>query len=98
MMQFDLGVVLQPLEDVQPAPAPVPLELVRTVGDPLQFLQHEAGHDHPGIHDASIAHIRDPAVDDHARIEHERLVPLHLLGKFDIRDNEAKFVAGLQER
>src|SRR3712207_6972487 len=40
-LQVDLRVGLEPLEDVQPAAAAVPLELVVAVRDRLELLQHE---------------------------------------------------------
>ena len=41
--------------------------------------------------------VGDPTVDDHARIEHVRLDPFHLLGKFHVGNDEAKVIFGLQE-
>jgi len=56
----------------------------------LQLLQHEARHDQRGVDNPGITNIGNPAVDNDARIENERLGALKLLGKFDIGDKEAK--------
>ena len=97
-LQLDLGVVLHPLEHVQPAPAAVPLQLVRAVGDRLQLLQHEARHDQLGVDEPRITDIGNPAVDDDAGVQDQRPAALDLLGKFDVGDDEAKLVLGLQQR
>src|SRR5262249_42878634 len=96
-LQLDLGVRLHALEDVQPAPATVALDLVRAVGDALQLLQDEAWHDHLGIDDPRITNIGNPSIDDDAGIENERAGAFELFGKFDIRDNKAKLIFGLHQ-
>ena len=97
-LQLDFRVILQPLQDVQTATAAVPLHLVRTVGNRLEFVEDEARHDQLRVDDTSIAHIRDSSIDDDASIENEWSVPLHLLGKLDIRDNKPKLILGLKQR
>src|SRR5207253_878024 len=63
----------------------------------LQLLQDEPGHDQLGIDDSRITDIGNSPVNDHTGIENQRLGPLELLGEFDIGDDEAKLVLGLQE-
>ena len=64
----------------------------------LQFLQHEARHDQLGVDHPRIANIGNPTVDNHTRVQDQRLSPLDLLGKLDVGDDKAKFVLGLQQR
>ena len=97
-LQLHLGVVLQPLEDVQPAPAAVALQLVGAVGDALQLLEDEARHDQLGVDEPRITDIGNPAVDDDTGVQHQRPSPLHLLGKLHVGDDEPELVLGLQQR
>ena len=93
---FDSRRFLEPVEDVEPAPAPVPPKLVGAVGDTLKLLEHEARNDELLVDDPGLGDVGDAAVDDHRRIEHERACSLDLFGKLDVRDDEAKVVLGLQ--
>ena len=60
--------LLDPVQDVEAAPAPGPFQGVRGIGDVLQFVQDELRNDDGAVEKFRLAHIGDPAVDDHARI------------------------------
>ena len=49
------------------------------------------------VDDPRITNIGNPAVDNHTGVEHQRSSALDLLGKFDVGNDEAKFVLGLQQ-
>ena len=66
--------LLDPLQDVQAAPAAVALHRVRGVGHLLQLAQHELGHDQRPLEEAGLADVRDAPVDDHGGVEHLVLV------------------------
>src|SRR5262249_16697937 len=65
-LKFNFGVVLHPLENVQPTPPAVALQLVGTVGDALQLLEDRARHDQLVVDDPRITDIGNPAVDNDA--------------------------------
>src|SRR5205823_2400916 len=64
-----LAVVLHPLQDVQAAPPAVPLQLVRAVGDALEFLEHELGDDQLRVDNPRITNIGNAAVNNYAGIQ-----------------------------
>src|SRR5207245_5236415 len=96
-LKLHLGVGLHLFQHVHAAPAAIALEFVGTVSDMLQFLQHEARHDHLGVDDSRITNIGNPAVDNHVSIQDQPSSPLYLLRKLHVRDDEAELVLGLQE-
>ena len=71
-LDLDAGRLLEPVEDVQPAAAAVPAELVGAVGDPLQLLEDEPGDDQRLVDDAGLGDVGDPAVDDDRGVEDQR--------------------------
>src|SRR5262249_38103680 len=91
-LQLHPGVGLHPLEDVQPAPPAVALDLVRAVGDALQLLQHETGDDQLGVDDPRFTDIGNPAVNNYAGVQNQRPRPLNLFRKLHIGDDEAELV------
>src|SRR5262249_38328083 len=96
-LQFHLGVGLHALEHVQAAAAAVALDLVGTVGNALQLLQHKAGHDQLGVDDPRITNIGNPAVNNHTGVEHQRPGTLDLFRELHVRDDKAELILGLQE-
>src|SRR5262249_44842471 len=95
-LQLDLVVVLQPLQHIQPPPAAIALELVGTVGNALQLLQHKPRHDQLAVDDSRVADVGDAAVDNDTGVQSQGAVALHLFRKLHVRNDEAKFVFGLQ--
>src|SRR5262249_53459104 len=75
----------------------IALQLVRTIGHRLQFLEDETRHDQLGVDEPRITNIGNAAVDDDARVQDQRSGPLDLFGEFHVGNDEAKFVLGLQE-
>ena len=67
---LDARHLLNLLQDVEAAPAPVPFHRVRRVRDELKLLEHELRNHERAVHESGLAHIRDAAVDDDARVEH----------------------------
>ena len=64
-----MRVALHPVEDLEPAPPAVAAERVRRIGDVLELLQHEPGHDQRPVDEARLDDLRDPAVDEDAGVD-----------------------------
>src|SRR5207244_8570088 len=65
----DLGHFLNLLENVEPPAAAIALQRVGRIGDELQLLQHELRNHQRAVDEPGLAHVGDPAVDDHARVQ-----------------------------
>ena len=96
--QLDVGVVAEPVEDVQPAPAAAAAQPVGAVGHGLQFADDELGHDQLPVENVRLHHVGDPPVDHHAGVEDARLQPLDFLGELDVGNDEAEVVLGLHQQ
>ena len=68
-----------------------------TLGNPLKFADDEVWHEKRIVKDSRPDHVSDPAVDHNTRIEYERLEPLDLFGKLDIRNDKAEVVLRLNQ-
>ena len=73
---LDTGRLLQPVQDVEPAPTAISPELVGAVGNTLKLLKHEAGNDELLVDHAGLGDVGDATVDDDRGVEHERPRPL----------------------
>src|SRR5262249_47819477 len=65
----DVGFFLQPVQDVQAAPATIAAQAVGRIGDMLQFFQHKAWHDECAADKASLADVGNAAIDDGAGVQ-----------------------------
>src|SRR5207248_4023690 len=61
------------------------------------FVQDESRHDELAFEYAGRCDVGDSAVDQDAGVQQDRARALALLGKFDVRDDEAEIVLGLQD-
>jgi hypothetical protein len=66
---LDPGHLLNLLQDVEAAPAPISFHRISRVGDKLQFFEDELRDDQRAVHESGVAQIGDAAVDDHGRIQ-----------------------------
>ena len=71
---------------------------IGTVGDALQFVDHELGNHQLAVEDAGIDDVGDAAVDDHAGIEDRGPRALDFAGELDVRNHEAEVVLGLDQQ
>ena len=60
---------LEALQDLEATLAPVAPQGVRRVGEPLELAEHEAWHDQRPVHEAGLAHVCDPPVDDRRGVQ-----------------------------
>ena len=65
------GLLLHPVEDLQPAPATVAAQRIGAVGDVLELLEDEARDDERPVDEARFDDLGDPPVDDRARVDHD---------------------------
>src|SRR5213076_249062 len=56
--------LLDLLQDVETAAAPIALQRIGRIRHQLQLLQHELRDDERPVHEAGLADISDPAIDD----------------------------------
>ena len=94
---LDARRLLEPVEDVEPAAAAVPAQLVGAVGDALQLLEHEPRDDHRLVDHPGLGDVGDPAVDDDRGVQDQRPRTLDLLGELDVGDDEPEVVLGLEQ-
>ena len=81
---LDTGRLLKPVEDVEPAAPAVATELVGTVRDALQLLEHEPRDHQLLIDDARLGDVGDPPVDHDRGVEQQRARALDLLRELDV--------------
>ena len=92
-----MGTLLQLVEHVEsPSSTDTPV-LVVAVGDVLDFLENERGHDQLRGDDLCLGHVGDPPVDQGAAVQHQWPAPLEFARKLDVGDHEPKIVLGLQQ-
>ncbi len=65
----DVHHLLDLVQDVQAPAAARPLEAVRGIGDVLELVQNELGHQERALQKAGLAEVRHAPVDDHAGIK-----------------------------
>ncbi len=96
-LQIHVGVLAEAVQNVQATAAARAAEPIRTVRNALQLVDHKPRHDQLAVQHLRLHHIRDAAVDDHAGIQNEWLEPFNLFAEFDIGNNKAKIILGLQQ-
>ena len=60
---------LDPLKNIEPAPAAVAFQRVSRIGDLLKFAQHEVRYDEDAIQKSGLTDIGYPSVDDDTRVQ-----------------------------
>ena len=82
--------LLDAVQNIEPPPAPGPLERIGGIGNVLQFLQDELGDDDRSVEELCFADVGNPAVDDHAGVHDLDVLLRRALEKFlEVRGIEA---------
>lgn len=94
----DGGVALEAGDHVEASATSGTLEGVGGVGELLEFVNDEVGDDHRGLDKPCACDVGDSAIDEGGGVEEDGADATDLLGEFDVRNDEAEVVLGLQDR